>query len=195
MRKSHLSDNIIQWLLFIQTYFNIFWDLIHGSDCIICFMLYLGLTVNISEMDCRISKLPERCVDHSKEGDMGGMDLRTFAQKQIYKDVLSAVLEEPAFDGIWFWGFTDKHTWVKNFYYDDEPLLWDVEYKRKQAYFGIREALETFAGGTANNNKKEWSEDWGSIWRQAEPESVIKEQEQVNSSENDKPDWELESEQ
>lgn len=57
----------------------------------------LGLKVNISEMDVRISKL-----DASAE-------VKTLAQNQIYHDIIAVALTEPAFDGIWLWGFTDRH--------------------------------------------------------------------------------------
>ena len=49
----------------------------------------LGLKVNISEMDVRVSKLPEH--------------VRESAQTEIYHGILSAALTEPAFDGIWLW--------------------------------------------------------------------------------------------
>jgi endo-1,4-beta-xylanase len=54
----------------------------------------LGLKVNISEMDVRISKLPE--------------NVRERAQTEIYHDILSAALSEPAFDGIWLWVSTGR---------------------------------------------------------------------------------------
>ena len=49
----------------------------------------LGLKVNISEMDVRVSKLPP--------------SVRTKAQCQIYHDIIAAALTEPAFDGVWLW--------------------------------------------------------------------------------------------
>lgn len=57
----------------------------------------LGLKVNISEMDVRVSKL-----DASSE-------VKTMAQKQIYHDIIAAALSEQAFDGVWLWGFSDRH--------------------------------------------------------------------------------------
>ena len=57
----------------------------------------LGLKVNISEMDVRVSKL-----DASSE-------VKTLAQRQIYHDIIAAALSEQAFDGIWLWGFSDRH--------------------------------------------------------------------------------------
>jgi len=57
----------------------------------------LGLKVNISEMDVRVSKL-----DASSE-------VKTLAQRQIYHDIIAAALSEQAFDGVWLWGFSDRH--------------------------------------------------------------------------------------
>lgn len=59
----------------------------------------LGLKVNISEMDVRVSKLDVTC---SSEG-------KTLAQRQIYHDIIAAALSEQAFDGVWLWGFSDRH--------------------------------------------------------------------------------------
>ena len=60
----------------------------------------LGLKVNISEMDVRVSKLSTSGSDATA--------IKIAAQTQIYRDILSAALSEPAFDGIWLWGFTDR---------------------------------------------------------------------------------------
>ena len=49
----------------------------------------LGLKVNISEMDVRVSKL--------------AAEVRSQAQCQIYHDIIAAALTEPAFDGVWLW--------------------------------------------------------------------------------------------
>lgn len=58
----------------------------------------LGLSVNISEMDVRVSQLPA--------------NVQQLAQRQIYHDIIAAAVSEPAFDGVWLWGFTDRHTYV-----------------------------------------------------------------------------------
>ena len=122
----------------------------------------LGLTVNISEMDVRVSKLPP--------------NLRQPAQKQIYHDIIAAALTEPAFDGVWLWGFTDRHTWVTHFYYDDEPLVYDEDYGRKEAFYGLRDAFTTLTvGGTVGGNvplDSDFDKDgkpWGHLWMQPEP--------------------------
>lgn len=60
----------------------------------------LGLKVNISELDVRVSKL-----DASPE-------VKTAAQKQIYHDIIAAALTESAFEGVWLWGFSDRHVGI-----------------------------------------------------------------------------------
>jgi endo-1,4-beta-xylanase len=144
----------------------------------------LGLRVNISEMDVRVSKLPP--------------EVRDVAQKQIYRDIIAAALTEPAFDGLWLWGFTDKHTWVTHFYYDDEPLVFDEDYLRKEAYYGLRDALATLSvGGTVGGGvmlETDIDEDgnaWGHEWMLPEPDA--EEVEEIEGISGDaKPDWQHE---
>ena len=140
----------------------------------------LGLTVNISEMDVRVSKLPPHL--HEK------------AQNQIYHDILVAALSEPACDGIWLWGFSDRHTWVSSFYYDDEPLIFDEEYKRKRAYWGVRDAFSSLTvGGRVGGEGVLLDADvdvngnpWGHSWMQPEPDTTPE-----NEGGGDaRPDWE-----
>jgi endo-1,4-beta-xylanase len=139
----------------------------------------LGLSVNISEMDVRVSQLAP--------------NLRQIAQRQIYRDIIAAALTEPSFDGIWLWGFTDRHTWVTHFYYDDEPLIFDDDYGRKEAYYGLREALTTLTPGGVvgahaplDSDVDDEGNSWGHTWMQPEPET--KESSEVESGES-KPDW------
>jgi endo-1,4-beta-xylanase len=128
--------------------------------------------VNISEMDVRISKLPADCSEH----------LRTVAQCQIYHDVLAAAAaSSPSFAGITLWGFTDKHTWVTQFYHADSPLIFDEAFRRKPSYFAVRDALEagpfTFTfelhsrdgDGRPNTGALDSEERWGQMWMQPEP--------------------------
>jgi endo-1,4-beta-xylanase len=140
----------------------------------------LGLAVNISEMDVRVSKLPA--------------NLRQIAQRQIYRDIVAAALTEPAFDGIWLWGFSDRHTWVTHFYHDDEPLIFDDYYNRKEAYYGLREALESLVpGGTVgagtllDSDHDNEGMPWGHLWMQPEPETTT--DSENGSSGESKPDW------
>jgi len=147
----------------------------------------LGLTVNISEMDVRVSQLAP--------------NLRQIAQRQIYHDIIAAALTEPAFDGVWLWGFTDRHTWVTHFYYDDEPLIYDEDYGRKEAYYGLRDALSSITpGGTVgarvllDSDEDENGNSWGSVWMQPEVEdgnARTSFSEHDNLAGSDGPDWEL----
>jgi endo-1,4-beta-xylanase len=143
----------------------------------------LGLKVNISEMDVRVSHLPP--------------NLRHIAQRQIYRDIIAAALTESCFDGVWTWGFTDRHTWVTHFYYDDEPMIFDENYGRKEAYYGLREALNSITpGGVVGANVPLYQDEdedgnaWGHIWMQPEPEQKPKDE--VDDSGEAKPDWLLE---
>ena len=140
----------------------------------------LGLTVNISEMDVRVSKLPE--------------NLRQIAQRQIYRDIIAAALTEPSFDGIWLWGFTDRHTWVTHFYYDDEPLIFDEYYNRKEGYYGLLEALHSMtpggvigAGVPLDSDVDETGLAWGHLWMQPEPEDESGKEKVASGS--SQPDW------
>lgn len=153
----------------------------------------LGLKVNISEMDVRVSQLAP--------------NLRQIAQRQIYHDIIAAALTEPAFDGVWLWGFSDRFTWVSHFYYDDEPLIFDEDYGRKEAYYGLRDALLSITPGAVVGGKVplETDEDeegrsWGHVWMQPDPEnggsiesrSSFSEHDNVAGSAADtRPDWEL----
>lgn len=139
----------------------------------------LGLKVNISEMDVRVSKLPPQ--------------LHQTAQRQIYHDILAAALSEPAFDGIWLWGFSDRHTWVSSFYYDDEPLIFDEEYARKEAYYGVQDALSSLiCGGRVGGEGVLLDADvdvngnpWGHLWMQPEPVDSVE-----GGTGDARPDWE-----
>lgn len=140
----------------------------------------LGLKVNISEMDVRVSKLPA--------------NVQQIAQRQIYHDIVAAALSEQAFDGIWIWGFTDRHTWVSSFYHDDSPLILDEDYDRKEAYYGLREALSSLGpGGIVGGRGVVLDDDvdsdgnkWGHLWMQPEPEK----QDQEDAGDSSRPDWE-----
>ena len=157
----------------------------------------LGLKVNISEMDVRISKLPTASSADDK--------LKSAAQTQIYQDILSAALSEPSFDGIWLWGVSDRHTWVKNFYYDDAPLIFDEKYQRKESYVGVQNALKTLCpggrvgemmGGESAQCHLEQDVDedgnaWGKSWMQPEPEEVGSGEKKSSddTTKEGQPDW------
>jgi GH35 family endo-1,4-beta-xylanase len=147
----------------------------------------LGLSVNISEMDVRVSKLPDA-------------SLRDVAQRQIYHDILAAALSEPAFDGIWLWGFTDRHTWVHSFYYDDEPCILDEAYERKEAYYGVRDALRTLTPGHCIGGETSFTwldadvdsngHCWGHAWMQPDEEDGANGVGMAGTRGDSRPDWE-----
>ena len=85
----------------------------------------LGLVVHISEMDVRINNVP------------GTDQARLEAQRAAYRDVVGVCVMEPRCEAITFWGFTDAHTWLTG----DQPLLFDVQYQPKPAYYGVLDAL------------------------------------------------------
>jgi endo-1,4-beta-xylanase len=90
----------------------------------------LGLRVQISEMDVRLRELS--CSE----------PMQLQIQAAIYHRILAACARERGFDGITFWGFTDKHSWVHQHFGADQPLLFDTEYRPKPAYQGVRVALQ-----------------------------------------------------
>jgi len=90
----------------------------------------LGLEVQISEMDMRISGLSGTTSEN----------LQT--QKDLYRQVVGICRVEPNCDTIIFWGFTDKHTWIDGVYGADDPLLFDENYISKPAFDGVTQALK-----------------------------------------------------
>lgn len=162
----------------------------------------LGLMVNISEMDVRVSKLPAGAGNDCDDNEVE-MDVRTVAQTQIYRDILSAALSEPAFHGIWLWGFTDRHTWVNNFYYDDSPLIFDEKYNKKPSYYGVKAALETLCPGgkvgeltggekACSFLEKDVDDEgmkWGCQWMRAEPEEDLENVVTTDTTKDGNPDW------
>jgi endo-1,4-beta-xylanase len=154
----------------------------------------LGLKVNISEMDVRVSTLK-----NAHAGDVDDRSVREIAQTEIYQDILTAALSEPTFHGIWLWGFTDRHTWVKNFYYDDAPLIFDENYKRKASYNGVQSALLSLCPGRTVMPLKyleldvdDEGNEWGYMWMMPEPEEAevpVGEDKGKDTTKEGQPDW------
>jgi GH35 family endo-1,4-beta-xylanase len=89
----------------------------------------LGLLVNISEMDVRIRQSP------------GDLATRLGAQRRVYRDLVAVCVSEARCDGITFWGFTDRYSWIDSFFGPDDPLLFDEGYGAKPAAYGVEDAL------------------------------------------------------
>ena len=157
--------------------------------------------VNISEMDVRISKLPPVPADSAASDAV----LRSAVQAQIYGDVLARACCTAGFSGVTLWGFTDKHSWVHEFYHEDAPLVFDGEYRRKPSYFALLTALEAARARVGGGEVAAWGTGvgkdglereageggaagalWGSAWMQAEPTGEAREAAVAGSS---LPDW------
>jgi GH35 family endo-1,4-beta-xylanase len=89
----------------------------------------LGLLVNISEMDVRIRLAP------------GDVATRLETQKRVYRELVGTCVAEPRCDGVTFWGFTDRYSWIDSFFGPDDPLLFDESYGAKPAAYGVEDAL------------------------------------------------------
>ncbi len=89
----------------------------------------LGLVVHITEMDVRLADPP----------DANSLN----AQAQIYKDVLEACLsEKKACQALLTWGFTDKYSWIPNFYSGfGSGFIFDSSFNPKPAYNLMKETL------------------------------------------------------
>jgi len=96
----------------------------------------LGLRVNVSELDVRISDLP------------WDQPTNLAIQRQVFHRVASACLAVSACEGITAWGITDKYSWVDSTFGEDDPLMWSDTYDIKPAYFGLADG---FAGRPADD--------------------------------------------
>ncbi len=88
----------------------------------------LGLQVQITEMDVRIRGEPTE---------------RTLAQQaEVYGDVLDVCLQAGNCSAFVLWGFTDRHSWVPDFFSGwGSALIFDESYAPKPAYDTLREVL------------------------------------------------------
>ncbi len=87
----------------------------------------LGLKVNVSELDYRTQAAP----------------VSTLAdERKAFNHVAHACRTQPACEGVTFWGFTDKYSWIDGFFGPDDPLPFDDNIQRKGAYAGFRAGLE-----------------------------------------------------
>jgi endo-1,4-beta-xylanase len=93
----------------------------------------LGLAIYITEMDVRVSMPPS-----SSAFDK---------QATIYRDVLDRCLLQPACKGLQVWGFTDKYSWVPDFFSGQgAALIFDEQYQPKPGYFALQSRLRGDTG-------------------------------------------------
>lgn len=79
------------------------------------------------------------------QGHDVGPDAMT-RQQQIYHDVVSTCLQDSYCVGFYTWGVSDATSWLKskprNPSSDAKPLLFNDNYQRKPAYYGVLQALK-----------------------------------------------------
>ena len=91
----------------------------------------LGLKVQISEMDVEV------------QNDTRSMTQRLTAQATIYGDILHDCLSVRACISFASWGFTDRYSWIPAVTgHADEPLIFDMSYQPKPAYYALEQTLE-----------------------------------------------------
>jgi endo-1,4-beta-xylanase len=89
----------------------------------------LGLLVNISEMDVRVSNVA------------GSDQTKLDTQKSVYHSIVGVCVAEPRCHAVTFWGFTDAHSWIYSQFGPDAPLLFDAQYAPKPAFYGVLDAF------------------------------------------------------
>ena len=79
------------------------------------------------------------------QGPAGAVSELWANQKQVYSDALGACLQDSGCKGFYTWGISDAHTWLTQRQGhplpDARPLLFDEQYNKKPAYFGVLAAL------------------------------------------------------
>jgi endo-1,4-beta-xylanase len=87
----------------------------------------LGLELQITEVDVRLNESSAAALS---------------AQAKLYGEIMTLCVRQPACKALQTWGFTDKHSWIPQFYKGQGwALLWDADYKKKPAYEAVRKAL------------------------------------------------------
>jgi endo-1,4-beta-xylanase len=87
----------------------------------------LGLELHITELDIRLE-------DNSPTS--------LAAEAKLYGEIATLCVRQPACKLLQTWGFTDRHSWIPEFYKGQGwALLWDDKYKKKPAYEALHEAL------------------------------------------------------
>lgn len=80
----------------------------------------LGLEIYITELDISLS---------------AGATVER--QAELYRDIMSLCLEQPACKALQTWGFTDRYSWRGQY----DPLIFDRDYNAKPAYFSLQQRL------------------------------------------------------
>jgi endo-1,4-beta-xylanase len=98
----------------------------------------IGVEVWITEMDVY-------------QGSPGHFQNPFEIQKQIFETVARTCLRSALCTHLIVWGVSDRYTWLAhlsgNDFIDPQPLLFDSQFQKKPAYYGVLDALRTAAGG------------------------------------------------
>ncbi len=95
----------------------------------------LGLEVQFTEVDVRLT-------NHSAWS--------LSVQAKTYKDLLDVCMHQPACTVFQTWGFTDKHSWIPEFYHGyGWALPFDRDYRKKPAYDAMLKTLKSRGEGQA----------------------------------------------
>jgi endo-1,4-beta-xylanase len=70
------------------------------------------------------------------------MQVKLDAEAGIYSDMLDTCLAVKQCTAFVMWGFTDRHSWIPGATgHPDAPLIFDVNYHPKPAFFALMNAL------------------------------------------------------
>ncbi len=90
----------------------------------------LGLEIHVTEMDVRIP--------------VPATEQNLTLQADTYKRTVATCLSNTNVKAIVLWGFTDKYSWIPQFIEGwGAALIFDENYNKKKAYYGVAEALES----------------------------------------------------
>lgn len=97
-----------------------------------------GLQIHISELDISMNQT-------EKKADAVFTKELAYLQKEKYKFIVNTynALPDSVKYGVTTWGVGDANSWLKS--KPDWPLLFDVNYDKKPAYDGVKEAMKNVA--------------------------------------------------
>jgi endo-1,4-beta-xylanase len=91
-----------------------------------------GVSVMVTEMDVY-------------QGPPGFFEDPFAIQRKVFETVTRACVGDPICTHLLFWGVSDRYTWLSRIeggtFQNPQPLLFDGEFRRKPAYYGVMDAL------------------------------------------------------
>ncbi|MGD2182452.1 endo-1,4-beta-xylanase [Lusitaniella coriacea] len=94
----------------------------------------LGIEIQITETDIRLGNSSD------------SLPKKLAQQAKVYGDLIRACLDVERCSGFWFWGVTDRYTWVNGITgTPEDPLIFDRFYQPKPAYDAIARELKKSA--------------------------------------------------